>query len=235
MHVLIVDDHPLFRAGLKALLYELDPNIETREAATVAEACAAHNEDVTFGLVLLDMKLPDGNGLDVLRRVKELFDEALVVIMSATEDPHLIRSAIDMGACGYIPKTTNPAVAVNALRLVLAKGIYLPLNILKGMAIPGAVLEETQECPRPSLSERQLAVLQRLLQGKPNKIIARELAIAEGTVKAHLASIYQFLKVTTRSQAMSRAHQLGFFEQFSNLPRVSCSPDVEAHQSSDEP
>jgi len=218
MHVLIVDDHPLFRTGLKALLYELDSNIETAEAATLGEVCHLGEMGNIFDLVLLDMNLPDGNGLDVLRRAKEVFDASLVVIMSATEDPHLIRSAIDMGACGYIPKTTNPAVTVNALRLVLAHGIYLPLNILQGMGGDGATFTKELECSQPSLSERQLAVLQRLLQGKPNKIIARELAIAEGTVKAHLASIYQVLNVATRSQAMARAHQLGFFEQFANLP-----------------
>lgn len=218
MRVLLVDDHPLFRAGLNALLYELDSNIETAEAATLGEVCDKHDQGEIFDLVLLDMKLPDSEGLDLLRRVKEVFEEALVVIMSATEDPHLIRSAIDMGACGYIPKTTNPAVTVNALRLVLAHGIYLPLNILHGIGMADIIVAKTQECPQPSLSERQLAVLQCLLQGKPNKIIARELAIAEGTVKAHLASIYQFLNVTSRSQAMSRAHQLGFFEKFASLP-----------------
>jgi DNA-binding NarL/FixJ family response regulator len=218
MHVLIVDDHPLFRAGLNALLYELDASVKTAQAATLGEVCDMHDRGEIFDLVLLDMKLPDSEGLDLLQRVKEVFEEALVVIMSATEDPHLIRSAIDMGACGYIPKTTNPAVTVNALRLVLAHGIYLPLNILHGIAMVDVIVAKTQECPQPSLSERQLDVLQRLLQGKPNKIIARELAIAEGTVKAHLASIYQFLNVTSRSQAMSRAHQLGFFEHFASLP-----------------
>lgn len=220
MRVLIVDDHPLFRAGLIALLYELDSNAVAAEAACIRQVRDLRDRGETFDLVLLDLDLPDGQGLEVLSQVKEMFEESLVAIMSATEDPHIIRTAIDAGACGYIPKTTNPAVTVNALRLVLARGIYLPPNIL--------ILGDTEKfgsryaplpaCPQPSLSSRQLAVLQRLLQGKSNKVIARELSIAEGTVKAHLASIYQFLDVTTRSQAMYRAHQLGFFEQFTSLP-----------------
>ena len=217
MRVLIVDDHPLFRSGLRALLYELDSSIETQEAATVGEVCDSHQRGENFDLMLLDMSLPDGNGLEVLRRVKEVFDATLVVILSATEDPNLILSAIDAGACGYIPKTTNPMVTVNALRLVLGRGIYLPSNILQNIKASNTGLQEERQC-LPRLSERQLSVLHRLLQGKSNKVIARELAIAEGTVKAHLASIYQFLDVTTRSQAMFRAHQLGFFDKFINLP-----------------
>lgn len=218
MRILIVDDHPLFRAGLKALLYELDPDIETMQAPTLCKVCDLSAKGETFDLILLDLNLPDGNGLDVLQRVKEVFDTALVAIMSATEDPRLIRGMIDAGACGYIPKTTDPLVTVNALRLILANGIYLPLNVLQSDGETEPAPTKKQGIPEPCLSERQLAVLHRLLQGKPNKIIARELSIAEGTVKAHLASIYQFLNVSTRSQAMYRAHQLGLFDKFSSLP-----------------
>jgi DNA-binding NarL/FixJ family response regulator len=214
MQILIVDDHPLFRAGLAALLYELDSAVVTTEAASVQQVRELRDGGGRFDLVLLDLHLPDAQGLEILLLVKEMFEGSLVAIMSATEDPQLIRSAIDAGACGYIPKTTNPAVTVNALRLILARGIYLPLHILEDVERHGFTFAGNATSGQPSLSSRQLTVLQCLLQGKSNKVIARELSIAEGTVKAHLATIYQFMNVTTRSQAMARSHQLGFFEQF---------------------
>lgn len=220
MRVLIVDDHPLFRAGLKALLFELDAKIDAAEASTLADVLEARERGETFDLVLLDVNLPDATGLRGLEQVKDAFEAALVVVMSAVEDADLIFSAVDAGACGYIPKTTDPTVTVNALRLVLARGIYLPPNVLqdreKSLMSGGAEESVPQQ---PYLSQRQLEVLQRLLHGKPNKIIARDLGIAQGTVKAHLAAIYQALRVTSRSEAMYRAHELGFFEQFAKLPR----------------
>ena len=212
MRVLVIDDHPLFRAGLRALLYELDPQIGAVEAGSLREVADIAAAGAEFDLVLLDMSLPDGNGLVALQRVKQAFEAAPVVIMSAATDARLIREVIDAGASGYIPKTTRPEVTVSALRLVLAHGIYLPLDILlQGNSVDPST---AQPAYLPGLSTKHLAVLQRLLQGKPNKVIARELTIAEGTVKAHLASVYQFLDVTSRSEAMRRAHELGYFERF---------------------
>jgi DNA-binding NarL/FixJ family response regulator len=97
MHVLIVDSCPTFRAGLKALLDELDPNIETGEATSVAEAADLYNKGEAFDLVLLDIDLLKGNGVEALHRVKEVFDEAHVIVLSPIEDRNLIRSAIDIG------------------------------------------------------------------------------------------------------------------------------------------
>jgi DNA-binding NarL/FixJ family response regulator len=214
MRILVIDDHPLFRAGLRALLYELDTQIGVVEAGSLQEVAAIAMAGAEFDLVLLDMGLPDGSGLVALHSVKQAFEAAPVVIMSAATDPRLMREVIDAGASGYIPKTTQPEVTVSALRLVLAHGIYLPLDIL--MQNDGGRPAQ-QPVNLPGLSPKQLAVLQRLLQGKPNKVIARELAIAEGTVKAHLASVYQFLDVSSRSEAMRRAHELGYFERFGAL------------------
>ena len=215
MRILIVDDHPLFRAGLTALLFELDTNIETAEAASLAQACERKEQGESFDLVLLDLNLPDAAGLSGLHRIKATFEAALVVVMSAVEEPQLIFSVLDAGACGYIPKTTDPTATVQALRLVLARGIYLPPSAMAGRDRSEAIpVGATPRRGASDLSERQLQVLQRLLHGKPNKIIARELDIAERTVKAHLQAIYQALNVATRTQAMYRAHELGLFERF---------------------
>ena len=213
MNVLLVDDHPLFREGLKALLMGLDPSVQTEVAASVAQALA-HAQGPGVDLVLLDMNLPDVTHVEALRRVKAVFDEVPVVVVSADEDPALILATVDAGAAGYIPKSTDPEVTIQALRLVLAHGIYLPASALRHAPAPAFAASQ----PAP-LSQRQQDVLTRLLQGKPNKIIARELDIAEGTVKAHLWAIYQTLGVSSRAQAMYRVHELGLYQVAGNPPR----------------
>ncbi len=211
MHILIVDDHPLFREGMKILLSSLDPAVQMSEASTVAQAIARAATE-SPDLVLLDMNLPGVSRLDALRQVKPAYASAAVVVVSGDEDPMFIRACIDAGAAGYIPKTTDATLTIQALRLVLAHGIYLPRSALAG---PGATRPAGKAAAwhdRPELSERQMAVLERMLQGKPNKIIARDLNIAVGTVKAHLWAVYQALGVTSRSQAMYRVHELGLFD-----------------------
>lgn len=210
MHVLIVDDHPLFRQGLRALLSALDPDLETSDVSAVSDVRALHAAGYRPELVLLDMNLPGVSKMDALHDVKELFEAACVVVVSADEDPKLIRSAIDGGAAGYIPKTTDPAITIQALRLVLSNGIYLPSIALDvPLEAPERVLHAGGE--PGDFSPRQRAVLRCLLQGKANKVIARELDMAEGTVKAHLWAVYQALGVNSRTQAMYRAHELGLF------------------------
>lgn len=214
MHVLIVDDHPLFRQGLRALLSALDPSIEAADVSAVPDVRDLHAAGYRPELVLLDMNLPGISKLEALRDVKALFESACVVAVSADEDPMLIRSVIEAGAAGYIPKTTDVAITIQALRLVLANGIYLPAIALDSFADPvhpgGAVWDAA------AFSPRQRAVLRCLLQGKSNKVIARELDMAEGTVKSHLWAVYQALGVSSRTQAMYRAHELEMFTQVSS-------------------
>jgi DNA-binding NarL/FixJ family response regulator len=211
MNVLVVDDHPLFRKGLTALLLGLDSEVFVTEAGSVAEALAVAELEHPIDLVMLDMGLPDISGVDALERVKKAFETAPVVVMSGDENPILVRAAIEAGASGYIPKTTDAALTVNALRVVLTRGIYLPAHLL----MASGDSEAMQNDRAPTLSQRQEQVLLSLLHGKSNKVIARELAIAEGTVKAHLWAIYQMLGVTSRTMAMYRAHELGLLQHAS--------------------
>jgi len=205
MHVLIVDDHPLYREGVKALLWGLDANTQATGAANLEEALLTLKVDTRFDLVLLDMNLPDASGLSALAAVKAAVDDVPVVILSAEEDPMRMLQAVESGAAGYIPKTTDQGVTVKALQLVMAHGIYLPPVALRHSKMAASSADGT----KPELSPRQRDVLKRLLQGKSNKVIARELDIAEGTVKAHLWSAYQVLGVSTRVQAMCRVYELG--------------------------
>lgn len=204
MNVLIIDDHPLYRDGMKALLFGLDPEIQVVGVSRVSEAAGL---PATADLVLLDMNLPGISHLQALQQVRTLFEAASVVVVSGDEDPALVLGAIDAGAAGYIPKSTDPQVAIQALRLVLAQGVYLPPSALRH-----AAALRTAAVPLPALSGKQSAVLQKLLQGKANKVIARELNIAEGTVKAHLWAVYQTLGVNSRSQAMCKAYEMGLLK-----------------------
>jgi DNA-binding NarL/FixJ family response regulator len=208
MRVLIVDDHPLYREGLTALLLGLEPELQATGVGSVPEAIAVATCDPPFDLVLLDMNLPRIAGLEALRRIKTAFEGVAVVVVSGDEDPALILQTIDAGAAGYIPKSTDSALTIQALRVILARGVYLPKGIL---AADAGGRGRRSEVPNtaPEMSAKQRAVLDRLLQGKSNKVIARELDIAEGTVKAHLWAVYQMLGVTSRTQAMCRMHELG--------------------------
>ena len=214
MRVLIVDDHPLFRQGMKALLLGLDATIDCSEAGNVETAVQLGVDGACFDLVLLDLGLPGLSGLDALAEIKRTFDSAAVVVVSAEEAPAIVRDAIAAGAAGYVPKSTDPSITLQALRLVLANGTYLPPVALAGFeSSAGQPAASTQ--PPPQLSPRQLQILRLLLQGQSNKVIARRLDIAEGTVKAHLWAVYQALGVASRGQAMFRAHQLGLLDAHS--------------------
>jgi DNA-binding NarL/FixJ family response regulator len=211
VRVLIVDDHPLFRQGMKALLLGLDATIDCSEAGDVAAAVQVAVEGAQFDLVLLDLGLPGLSGLDALGEIKRAFDGAAVVIVSGEEAPSLVRDAISAGAAGYVPKSTDPSVTLQALRLVIANGTYLPPIAIAGFAT-GVARPAGGTQPAPQLSPRQVEILRLLLQGQSNKVIARRLDIAEGTVKAHLWAVYQALGVASRGQAMFKAHQLGLLD-----------------------
>lgn len=215
MRVLIVDDHPLYRAGVRALLSGLDADAQVDDVANVTEALQLMQNQPPFDLILLDLNLPGVNRLEALKQMKAAFETSAVVVVSGEEEPALILSTIEAGAAGFIPKSTDPAITMQALKLVLAHGTYLPLHLLRHLE--SASVETNRAQPAAlDLSERQRAVLLQMLQGKSNKVIARALGIAEGTVKAHLWSIYQLLGVNSRAQAMCKVHALGLLVDVRN-------------------
>jgi DNA-binding NarL/FixJ family response regulator len=218
MRVLIIDDHPVTRLGLKMLLAELDSKLESAEVGNLADAIDMGQRGERFDLVLLDVRLPDGNGVERLQRVKDAFEGTPIVIMSAEKEKRLIRTAIDAGAAGYIPKDTPHQVTVSAWRLVLAHGMYLPPEIVADETAAESGTdggEQERVCP---LTRRQLDVLQRLALGDSNKAIARKLDISEGAVKMHLGHIFDKLEVSTRLQAMAKAQKLGYFDNLRKTP-----------------
>ncbi len=207
MHVLLIDDHALFRRGLALLLTSLNPAVELQEASDLEVAGALARR--TFDLVLVDLHMPRLAGLDALIKARMLFEDSPVAVLSSEEDPTLILRAIEIGAVGFIPKSSTPEVLQQALGLILAGGVFLPAHALRG-AVP-ALAESPPARPDglASLSPRQREVLLRAVQGKPNKTIARELDVSEGTVKAHLSAAFRVLKVRNRVEAVYAAARNG--------------------------
>jgi len=196
MRVLLVDDHALFRRGLRLMLQDLMPSADVSEADSCAAAVALSG--TPFDLVMLDLNMPGVSGIHALESLKATFAESIVVVVSGEEDPALIRTVIARGAAGFIPKTAAPEVMQSALQLVLARGIYLPEQVMN--AAPASL---------EGLTRRQLDVLRSALKGMPNKVIGRELGISEGTVKSHLSAAFQVLSVRNRTEALYRAAKIG--------------------------
>ncbi len=206
MRVLLVDDHVIFRQGLKFLLSDLEESLLFSEAGTGEQALAAIAEAMP-NLILLDLNMPGTEGLDTLRAILGAAPSVPVAILSGEEDPSLIRSAIDAGASGFVSKTSSSDILVAALKLILDGGIYLPASALRSSE-PLAV-QGTGNGVAEQLSERQTAVLLRAIQGQANKVIAAELGIAEGTVKTHLSAAFKILGVHNRTEAVFAAAKLG--------------------------
>ena len=209
MRILIIDDHPLFREGLKFLLQSLDSGIVLDYAGDCGEAFSRLNEH-SYDLILLDLKLPDKNGLDALAEMREIHALTPVVVLSGEDTPRIVRTAIDGGAMGFIPKSSTPEILIQALRLVLAGGIYLPPRILaQEPTEDGLSPREPKNGVLQSLTRRQTDVLRCVIRGEPNKVIARELSMSEGTIKAHLSAVLKILGARNRTEAVFIAARLG--------------------------
>ena len=210
MHLLLIDDHALFREGLKFLLRGLDEHLLIDEAGSV-DAAVAKQDAAPFDLILLDLNLPGVGDLAALATIRDVYPQSPVVVLSGEDDPRMIRATIEHGAMGFVPKSSTPEILIQALRLILAHGVYLPLSALDSEepradaadapANPDAVLR--------NLSPRQVEVLRCVIQGQPNKLIARYLTLSESTVKQHLSAVLRTLGARNRTEAVYAAAKLG--------------------------
>jgi DNA-binding NarL/FixJ family response regulator len=221
MKILVIDDHPLIREALRHVLIKLDSDLALLEAedCDAGLALAAGHPDVD--LVLLDLSLPGTSDLSALELFRRRFPALPVVVVSARDEHDLVLAALDAGAMGFIPKTSSNALMINALRLVLCGGVYVPPQALPGDAesVPqpvalspyAAVPAQDAEISATDLglTDRQADVLDLMLQGMPNKLICRQLNLAEGTVKIHVTAILKALNVANRTQAVLAASHLG--------------------------
>jgi DNA-binding NarL/FixJ family response regulator len=204
MNLLLVDDHALFREGLRALLLKISPELTIYEAASV-DTAIDECRSTEFRMVLLDLQLSRSEGLDTLDSFRTSVPNVPVVVLSGSEEPQRIRAAIERGAVGYVPKSHTADLMIAALRLVLSGGVYLPPNVLDGPADLSRSTDASGAQPFARLSPRQHQVAQLLLQGQPNKVIARQLGLSEGTIKAHVSAIYQIIGAKNRVEAVTLA------------------------------
>ena len=202
--ILIADDHGLIRDGIRGHLRGLGNEIVIVEASDWIETIAAAAAHPDLGLALIDLYMP---GKDALTGLAELISANCglpVLLLSASDKLEDMRAALHLGAMGYVSKSETPAVMLNAVRLVLDGGMYVPPALAK----LGAAVDAAPE-PAPILTARQLEVLRLIVEGKPNKEIARSLHLAHATVKVHLAAIFRALAVENRTQAAIAAERLG--------------------------
>ena len=217
MKILIVDDHPLIREAVKHVLAQLDRGVNVLDAENCADASEMIAANPDLDLVLLDLSLPGSSGLSALESLREQHPTVPVVVLSARDEPGIVVRALDAGAMGFIPKTSSNELMLSALRLVFSGGVYVPPQALAGdpesaqvpAATPGAGQTTGMAPSEIGLTERQTEVLSLMLQGKPNKVICRELNLAEGTVKIHVTAILKALGATNRTQAVIAASRLG--------------------------
>ena len=259
MNMLLLDDHALVRAALETVLRSLGSDVVVHAAASAAQARIVLSRQPAIDLALLDLDLPDADGLGLLAEWRRERPGMPVVIVSASADAADMVQALDAGARGFIPKSTSNEVLLQALRMVMAGGIYIPPMVLQGTRRAAHAVGSSMSVPDPSdpptvregvpsgvlegggraaltggwpsarvygaetgtalgastakhgglrLTPRQSEVLELLLQGKPNKLIARQLNLSVETVKDHVASLLRVLGVSSRTQAVLAVGQL---------------------------
>jgi DNA-binding NarL/FixJ family response regulator len=203
LKVLVADDHPLFREAVVLSIRHLDrTDFQVLEAGTLDEVCRLATAMPDLDLLLLDLKMPGMEGLGGLLELRRRFPALPVVIVSATEEPRIIREAIAAGAMAYIPKSLDRSAITQALEHVLAGEIWQPESDVGQLANETPVAERMQ-----ALTPQQTNILRLMVGGKPNKLIAYELSIAETTVKAHVTVILRKLGVYSRTQAVLAARE----------------------------
>ncbi len=228
MKVLLVDDHPLILTALQTVIQGLGDDVIVIGVDNATAAYAALRGASDFDLVLLDLSLGDADGFDVLADLRRRYPALPVVVVSATERTADVIRAIDMGAMGFVPKRASNHDLFDALAMVMSGGVYIPPMMLGlvnaapppgGDTVPAVMRPETEPAQAAShqqprsyeslgITPRQADVLALLLQGLPNKLIARELNLSVETVKDHVAAVLRALGVSSRTQAVLAVSQL---------------------------
>ncbi|MDO8413314.1 MAG: response regulator transcription factor [Gallionellaceae bacterium] len=189
MKILVADDHALFRAGLRLVVHQLEA--EMLEAHDWQSARAALEAQPDIALALVDLSMPGRDRFAGLGDLLECAETVPVVVVSASESVLDMKRVLDMGAVGYLAKSETAAVMLNAMRLALAGGVYVPPKLVLVGKANGF-----------GLTARQVDILRALVQGKSNKIIAQDFDLSVATVKAHVGAIFRALNVNSRADAV---------------------------------
>ena len=193
MHILIIDDHDLYRSGLRAAIIANMPNAKIFEAGSIDDAMRGITD--TIDAIVLDNKLPGLNGVEGITLLKKKWPLVPVLMLSSQNDPEIVDLAYVRGAAGFISKANAAEKIVAAIS-----------QILRGQFITPQTEGDT---PLLRLTPRQCEVLDLICQGKSNKQIARRLMLSENTIRVHVQAILGFLQVSSRSEAIFAARSRG--------------------------
>jgi DNA-binding NarL/FixJ family response regulator len=204
--LLIIDDHAMVREGLQQLLRKLAPNVVQYEAQDAESALLLLETEKEFDLVLLDIMLPGTSGLSLLGILRKRFPAVPVVVLSALDDLDSVNRAMRLGAAGYVTKSGNGDVLLDALRRVLAGEAYLPPHLQDKLSttLNGGPARGRNLAERYGLTEGQRRVTELLREGKSNREIGDLLGLTEGTVKVHVSKIFRKLGVVSRAEAIAQ-------------------------------
>lgn len=203
MKILHADDHPMFREGLRFFLQLLGPEVVVLEAGNLRAALDKLALEWPIDLMLLDLQMPGMGEIEGFLAIRRAYPALPVVVVSGVNDPQIIRTLLDGGARGYIPKFTGSEQLMDALRRVLNGEVYVPDAVF----LPPSQAAGNGDLAQ--LTSRQLQILPLLAEGMPNKRIADALGLTEGTVKQHLKDLFRRLNASNRTQAVGEARRLG--------------------------
>jgi DNA-binding NarL/FixJ family response regulator len=208
---IIVDDHPIVRNALVTSLLALNVFEEVETANCFQELNEKLEQDADFQLLILDLSLTDMSGSGGMVFMREQYPDIPILVFSASDDVDTIIQCFEHGVHGFVSKNSAMQIFVKAIRVVLEGGIYIPPSAAHRLGFNLSETTDSEANPeneRPDFTPKQLAVFEQLLQGMPNRIIAKRLGMAEGTVKTHLHKIYQLLEVNSRAKAILKSQQL---------------------------
>jgi len=215
----MIDDHGMFRHGLRLTLQQQFADVEVLEASTIDQGMALAEQSAPIDLALIDLFLAGEDGVDAIQRLRTISPETPAAALTASEDVNDVNRVMAAGAMGYIKKSFGPDVLKNIIQLILSGERFYPVLQLDGAAL-GGVRSDREEPARRTpadtsveLTPRQKEILHGLVNGRSNKEIARDLNIIEGTVKAHIRNMMGKLRVRNRTQLALMATRLGFIDE----------------------
>ena len=215
MNILVADDHQLFIDGIRLILDKLDSSMSITESNSAEQAIEILESGQTYDLILIDLSMPGMDGMSILKRMRERKAWLPLVVISAEEDVHTIKSALDAGALGFIPKAHSSQQMIAALHAILDGEIYIPANIEKQIdnletRRPPTEAFNNTALRSSGITKRQFEVLELMAKGYSNKQIASSLFLTEHTVKAHISALFAALNAGNRTECVKKAQDRGF-------------------------
>ena len=217
MKILLADDHALFREGMHYVIQKLAQQLDAKavilDAGNFSEALDVAEKNPDLSLALLDLKMPGSDGVSAIKLFHSRHPDIPILVVSGADQREDIIGVMNSGAMGFISKSSSSKDMVQALRMVLDGGTYLPPQLLQ-QAVAGADAGNgrSSRTNRFGLTARQMEVLQYLGQGWSNKSISEATGLAEGTVKIHVAAVFHALRVNNRVEAAHAGRRLGLIE-----------------------